>query len=73
MGVHAYWLRLRGCLTGHSRLCVQGRNALYAYCDGHGVPYWRCGKLIVASDPHQVPILRDLAQNAAASGVANLQ
>src|SRR6059036_260670 len=29
-----------------AQLCTEGRRALYAFCDEHGVPYERCGKLI---------------------------
>src|SRR5438093_1305672 len=25
-----------------ARLCVRGKELLYAYCDAHGVPYRRC-------------------------------
>jgi L-2-hydroxyglutarate oxidase LhgO len=31
-----------------ARLCVDGRERLYQFCDRAGVPYVRCGKLIVA-------------------------
>jgi len=37
-----------------ARLCVRGREQLYAFCDDFGVPYRKCGKLIVAQ-AHQVP------------------
>ena len=30
-------------------LCVEGRERLYAFCEEHGVPCARCGKLIVAA------------------------
>ena len=33
-----------------ARLCVQGREQLYAFCEARGVPFSRCGKLIVALD-----------------------
>ncbi len=56
-----------------ARLCVAGRDALYAFCDSHGVPYRRCGKLIVATDTTQLAGLDQLQAHAAANGVADLQ
>ncbi len=37
-----------------AKLCVQGRRALYKYCDQHRVPYQQCGKLIVATDSDEI-------------------
>ncbi|MFL9814122.1 NAD(P)/FAD-dependent oxidoreductase [Stutzerimonas sp. VN223-3] len=56
-----------------ARLCVAGRDALYAFCDSHGVPYRRCGKLIVATDESQLLGLLALQEHAAANGVDDLQ
>lgn len=46
-----------GLYYGHSslktRLCLDGKRLLYEYCDGHQVPYRRCGKWIVAQDQDQ--------------------
>jgi L-2-hydroxyglutarate oxidase LhgO len=53
-----------------TRLCVQGRELLYRYCQQHHVPHQRCGKLIVATDNSEEPGLRALQQQAAANGVA---
>jgi len=55
-----------------ARLCVAGREALYRYCDEHGVPYRRCGKLIVATDTEQTDRLRAIRDKAAANGVTDL-
>jgi len=56
-----------------ARLCVAGKQALYAYCDSHGVAYKRCGKLIVASDDSQWDTLRGIEQKAIANGVSDLR
>lgn len=51
-----------------ARLCVAGRDALYAYCERRGVPHARCGKLIVASSA-QESSLRAIQERAQANGV----
>lgn len=56
-----------------ARLCVAGRQRLYAYCDAHHVPCRRCGKLVVATSDGQQDALRRIAANANASGVTNLR
>ncbi|MEO0031431.1 MAG: hypothetical protein RIS94_1189 [Pseudomonadota bacterium] len=55
-----------------ARLCVAGRDALYDFCDSHGVPYRRSGKFIVATRTEQVPALDAILNNARASGVEDL-
>ncbi len=55
-----------------ARLCVAGRERLYAYCAEHGVPHQRLGKLIVATTTDEVPRLDGIRQRAAGNGVDDI-
>lgn len=56
-----------------ARLCVRGREMLYAWCADHGVPHRRLGKIIVATSPGQEGALARIAAAAAANGVDDLR
>ena len=56
-----------------ARLCVAGRDRLYAYCASHGVAHRRCSKLVVATADDQLGALHALAQRARENGVADLE
>lgn len=51
-----------------ARLCVAGRDQLYARCARDGVPHRRCGKLLVATDDAEVARLEAIARQAAING-----
>lgn len=55
-----------------ARLCVEGRHLLYDFCERHGVPHRRCGKLIVASDEAEFPALEAVMARGAEAGVGDL-
>ena len=54
-------------------LCVEGRERLYAFCDRHGVPCLRRGKLIVVADAGEIGALEALAARGHANGVTDLE
>ena len=53
--------------------CVEGRQRLYAYCEEHGVPHARLGKLIVATSEDEIPGVQNIERAAKANGVDNLE
>ena len=52
-----------------ARLTRRGNVLLHEFCDEHGVPVRRCGKLVVAQDADDLPALDQLLASAAANGV----
>ena len=56
-----------------ARLCVAGARSLYEFCDEHGVPFDRCGKLIVALDRSEQPRLDELERRGRENNVPGLR
>lgn len=59
--------------SAKARLCVRGRRLLYEHCQAHGVPFRRCGKLIVAVDDAQLRKLNSIQRTAQRNGVDDLR
>jgi L-2-hydroxyglutarate oxidase LhgO len=68
--IHAGIYYPKGSLKASS--CVCGRALLYEYCESHGVPHRRCGKLIVATDDKQLEELKSIKAKAHANGVTDV-
>jgi 2-hydroxyglutarate dehydrogenase len=56
-----------------ARLCVEGARELYAYCEEHGVPFEKRGKLIVARDESELARLDELERRGRANEVPGLR
>ncbi len=56
-----------------AELCVAGREALYARCARLGIPHRRCGKLVVATDPSELPVLEELCRRGTCNGAPDLE
>ena len=51
------------------RLCVDGREQLYAYCESRSIAHRRCGKFVVATSAADVAKIEAIAQQAKRNGV----
>ena len=69
--IHAGIYYKKGSLR--ARLCVEGRDRLYAFCRTHDVPHERCGKLIVARTAEETTQLDALARRARENGVEDVE
>ncbi|KAK6183693.1 hypothetical protein SNE40_011123 [Patella caerulea] len=69
--IHAGMYYTPGSLK--AKLCVEGLNLAYEYCDKHNVPYNKCGKLIVAVTPDEIPRLDKLYERGLENGVKDLK
>lgn len=55
-----------------ARNCQSGRDALEAYCESRGVPFERCGKVVVATEEEEIPRLEALRDRGMANGLNGL-
>jgi L-2-hydroxyglutarate oxidase LhgO len=56
-----------------ARLCSEGREKTYEYCEEKGIPYEKCGKLIVAIDESELGRLENLWERATANNVPGIR
>ena len=56
-----------------ARLCIEGKELLYAYCQKHHIGCKRLGKLIVAINPADIKQLEELYRNGLKNGVSDLK
>lgn len=56
-----------------AKTCVEGAKAMAAFCQEHGLPYLKCGKVIVAVNQGELPRLEELHRRGLANGVAGLE
>lgn len=69
--IHAGIYYPKGSLK--ARLCVKGKQLLYAYCKARGVGHQQIGKLIVATSESENAMLAQIRQKAHDNGVTDLE
>ncbi len=65
--IHAGIYYPKGSLK--AKLCVEGKDLLYDYCRKYEIPFKNCGKLIVATDEKEIPVIDGIKKTAAGNGV----
>jgi len=68
--IHAGIYYPRGSLK--AKLCVEGKELLYDYCERYEIPFRKCGKLIVATSEEEVNVLEGVRATALKNGVKDL-
>jgi (S)-2-hydroxyglutarate dehydrogenase len=53
--------------------CFRGYRLLIDFCQEHEVPFELCGKLIVATDEHELPLLQTLFTRGEQNGLTHLK
>jgi (S)-2-hydroxyglutarate dehydrogenase len=56
-----------------ARNCVSGRLAMYQFCADNGIAVDNCGKLIVATQPEEIPALNRLWERGQANGLDGIR
>jgi L-2-hydroxyglutarate oxidase len=56
-----------------ARTCARGRALLERHCEEHGVPFERCGKVVVATRDEEVPRLAELERRGRANGLSGVR
>jgi L-2-hydroxyglutarate oxidase len=52
-----------------ARNCVEGRKAMYRFCQEHGIAHDPCGKIVVATNTGELPALEELERRGHANGL----
>jgi len=55
-----------------ARLCVEGAQALIAFCRDQSIPFEICGKIVAATDAVETERLEELFRRGTANGVAGM-
>lgn len=53
--------------------CVSGREAMYRFCEENEITHDRCGKVVVATHPAEIPSLNMLEERGRANGLDGIR
>lgn len=53
--------------------CIRGYNLLLDFCRSNEIPFDLCGKIVVATEQHELPLLENLYKRGQQNGLTNLK
>jgi len=53
--------------------CIRGYHMLLAFCEQESIPFEKCGKIVVATQPDQLPMLKTLHERGIQNGLDGLR
>jgi L-2-hydroxyglutarate oxidase len=56
-----------------ARNCIHGYGLLIDFCNQNEIPYELCGKIVVATEEHELPLLKNLYERGAQNGLKNFK
>jgi (S)-2-hydroxyglutarate dehydrogenase len=56
-----------------ARNCIHGYNLLIDFCNRNEVPYELCGKIVVATEQHELPLLKNLYERGQQNGLTGFK
>jgi (S)-2-hydroxyglutarate dehydrogenase len=56
-----------------ARNCIHGYNLLIDFCRQHDIPFELCGKIVVATEEHELPLLKNLFDRGQQNGLTDLK
>lgn len=56
-----------------ARNCIRGYRLLVDFCEKHGIPFELCGKIVVATDDQELPLLHNLYQRGEQNGLTGFR
>ncbi len=59
--------------SSKAQTCTAGRKELIAFAKKHKIPHEICGKIIVATDERELPVMERIFQNGLANGVEGIE
>lgn len=56
-----------------AKTCAEGLRLMYDFCATHGIAHDRCGKVVVATHPEEIPRLEELQRRGIANGIEGIK